>query len=318
MKVGASGILIDKQSISVKFMKKVYVELNGGLGNQMFQYATARAFSLRTGSELVLDSHTGFERDREYQRQYELGFLPINARIATFFERLPNWLNRINNKIFRNRLQLIRVSFYGTFIVENALKYIPELACYSIKKSVWLIGYWQCPKYFQDYSDLLHTELMPSAPNDINFIDLGKTLRETESVALGIRLYEESSDPSAHSLNGQMKTVTEINNAIANLLGSQPNAIFFVFCTHRFPVLEQLNLPESTVFLTHDDGYEGSISRLWLLAQCKHHIFTNSSYYWWGAWLSNAVHKFDKTPQLIFAADNFINTDSLYAAWEKF
>lgn len=299
-------------------MKKVYVELNGGLGNQMFQYATARAFSLRAGAELVLDSHTGFTLDRQYQRQYELGFLAINARIATFFERLPNWLNRIHNRVFGNRLQLIRSSFYGTFIVENVLKYIPDLAYYSIKKSVWLMGYWQCPKYFQDYSDLLYIELMPRAPNDKNFLDLGKALRETESVALGIRLYEESSDPAAHSLNSQMKTVVEINNVIAKLVSSQPNAIFYVFCTHRFPVLKELNLPESTVFLTHDDGYEGSISRLWLLSQCKHHVFTNSSYYWWGAWLSKKVHKFDNTPQLIFASDNFINTDSLFSEWEKF
>ena len=299
-------------------MKKVYVELNGGLGNQMFQYATARAFSLRTKSELVLDSHTGFALDRQYQRQFELGFLPIKAHIATFFERFPNWLNRIHNKVFGNSTQLIKNSIYGTFIAETALKYIPELAHYSIKKSVWLMGYWQCPIYFQDYSDLLYTELMPSTPNDKKFIDLGKTLRETESVALGIRLYEESSDPAAHSLNGQMKTVTEINNVISKLLISQPKAIFFVFCTHRFPILEQLNLPESTVFLTHDDGYAGSIHRLWLLAQCKHHIFTNSSYYWWGAWLSKAVHKSGNTPQLIFAADNFINTDGLCSVWEKF
>ena len=112
--------------------------------------------------------------------------------------------------------------------------------------------------------------------------------------------------------------VGSIINVISKLLSSSPNAVFFVFCTHRFPILEQLNLPESTVFVTHDDGYEGSISRLWLLTQCKHHIFTNSSYYWWGAWLSKAVNKTTNTPQLIFAADNFINTDGLDSSWNKF
>jgi len=299
-------------------MKKVFVQLNGGLGNQMFQYAVGRAFAIRTNSELILDSWTGFFLDREYQREYELDFLPINARKATIFERLPNLLSRVHKKFFKSTSQLINSSIYGTFITETALQYIPNLACYLVNKSAWLIGYWQSPKYFEEYADLICAELMPEPPSDEKFLELGSILRKTESVALGIRLYEESSDPSAHSLNGQMKTVEDINNVISNLLGSSPNATFFVFCTHRFPILEKLNLPDSTVFVTHDDGYEGSISRLWLLTQCKHHIFTNSSYYWWGAWLSRAVNKTNNTPQLIFAADNFINTDGFDASWNKF
>lgn len=299
-------------------MKKVFVQLNGGLGNQMFQYAVGRAFAIRTNSELILDAWTGFFLDRKYQREYELDFLPINARKATIFERLPNLLSRAHKKFFKTTSQLLSSPIYGTFITETALKYIPNLTCYLVNKSAWLIGYWQSPKYFEEYADLICAELMPEPPSDKKFLELGGILRKTESVALGIRLYEESSDPSAHSLNGQMKTVEDINNVISSLLRLSPNATFFVFCTHRFPILEQLNLPDSTVFVTHDDGYEGSISRLWLLTQCKHHIFTNSSYYWWGAWLSRAVNKATNTPQLIFAADNFINTDSLDASWNKF
>lgn len=299
-------------------MKKFYVELNGGLGNQMFQYAAGRAFAIRTNSELILDSWTGFFLDRQYQREYELDSLPIIAREANFFERIPNLLNRAHSKFFKSTAQLLKSFIYGTFITETRLKYIPDITQTLANKSAWLIGYWQSPKYFDEYADLICAELMPLPPSDKKFLALGSILRKTESVALGIRLYEESSDPSAHSLNGQMKTVEDINNVISKLLSSQPNATFFVFCTHRFPILEQLNLPDSTVFVTHDDGYEGSISRLWLLTQCKHHIFTNSSYYWWGAWLSKAVNKAASTPQLIFAADNFINTDGLDASWNKF
>lgn len=36
-------------------MKKVIVEISGGLGNQMFMYAIGRALSLRIGGELILD-----------------------------------------------------------------------------------------------------------------------------------------------------------------------------------------------------------------------------------------------------------------------
>jgi len=75
-------------------------------------------------------------------------------------------------------------------------------------------------------------------------------------------------------------------------------------------------LPSNTVFVTHDDGYRGTLERMWLLTRCQHHVFTNSSYYWWGAWLSAAIRLGDE--QRIVAADNFINRDGLSPAWECF
>jgi hypothetical protein len=110
--------------------------------------------------------------------------------------------------------------------------------------------------------------------------------------------------------------VGEIRQAVARVRSHHPDARFFVFCTHRSPLLTELNLPENAVFVTHDDGYEGTLERLWLLTQCRHHIFTNSSYYWWGAWLSSVVR--GSEGQCVLAADNFINPDGLCPEWERF
>lgn len=299
-------------------MKTVYAYLNGGLGNQMFQYATARALALRTGAELVLDTWSGFIRDNQYHRSYELQYLPIQARVATALERVPIWLFRAENRIFGVNLNLFQHRIYGSFTLESELRFFEEMLHDRREAATWLVGYWQSPLYFQDYTKLLLAELMPPQPTQKRFVDLGRVLRETESVALGIRLYEESANPTAHAKDGQMKTVAEVNAAIERLLALQPNAKLFIFCTHRSPILEKLNLPDSAMFLTHDDGYDGTIERLWLLAQCKHHIFTNSSYYWWGAWLSQILYSSINQCQHIFAADNFINQDGLCAKWDKF
>lgn len=299
-------------------MKFVYAYLNGGLGNQMFQYATARALALRTGAELVVDTWSGFVRDFQYHRSYELIYLPIQARVATELERLPIWFFRAENKLRRHELNLIQQRLYGNFLVETQFRFHEEIIHYRHAAATWLVGYWQSPLYFQDCADTLCAELMPPQPTQQRFLEIGQLLRETESVALGIRLYEESANPTAHAKDGLIKTVTEVNAAIARLLSLQPNAKLFLFCTHHLPILAELNLPDSTVFLTHDDGYEGTIETLWLLAQCKHHIFTNSSYYWWGAWLSKVLYLSTNQPQHIYAADNFINQDGLCAEWKKF
>lgn len=299
-------------------MKKIVVYLNGGLGNQMFQYATARALSRRTGAELVVDSWSGFVRDTQYRRDYELDGLPIHARVATVWERVPIWLFRAENRIRGQGQALFQRRFYGQFLVETELAYQQAITQIDFESSAYLVGYWQSPMYFQDCAKTLRSELMPPPPQQERFVELGQSLKNTESVSLGIRLYEESANPGAHAKDGQLKTVAEVNGAISRVRTARPNAQFFVFCTHRSPILDELELPSKTTFVTHDDGYEGTLERLWLLAQCKHHIFTNSSYYWWGAWLSGDVYGRSAEPQHILAADNFINRDGFCPDWDQF
>ena len=297
-------------------MAKLIVQLNGGLGNQMFQYAHARSLALRQGLELVLDDWSGFVRDFQYRRHYELGALPIQSRVASPWERLPLWLYRWQHRSGQPSAPLVESHWYGQFITETEPAYLPQLQKLLIDRTTWITGYWQSPSYFDDHATQIHTELMPPPAQQPRFQALAQQIRESESVALGVRLYEESKDPAAHAWDGQIKTPAQIRAAVAQLYAARPQARFFVFCTHRSPLLAELDLPGDAVFVTHDDGYEGTLEGLWLLTQCRHHIFTNSSYYWWGAWLSEGVRGHEK--QSIFAADNFINYDGLCPEWEKF
>jgi hypothetical protein len=297
-------------------MKKINVYLNGGLGNQMFQYATGRALALRNGADLVLDTWSGFVRDYQYNRHYELHALPIKARQATLGERLPIWLYRFENMLHNPSSNVVQKRIYGQFLIEKEFRFLHEVAAAPVSEKTCLAGYWQSPLYFDEYASTLRNELMPVVPTASNFLKLGAAIRDTDSVALAVRLYEESTNPAAHALGGKIKSTADINQAIERLRAQRPNAKFFVFCTHRAQALLELKLPENTIFATHDDGYLGTIERLWLLSQCRHHIITNSSYYWWGAWLSQSLHKHEK--QLVFAADNFINEDGICVNWERF
>lgn len=302
----------------MKPLNKVVAYLKGGLGNQMFQYATARALARRTGAELVLDPWSGFVRDTQYRRHYELDALPIHGRLATVRERLPIWLFRAENRFRKEESSLLQRRIYGQFLIETKLSYLPAITQVNVESAIWLVGYWQSPLYFNDCAEILRSELTPPLPKQEGFLELGQSLKNSESVALGIRLYEESANPCAHAKDGQLKTVVDVNGAIARLRAVRPNAQFYVFCTHRSPILGELNLPAMTTFVTHDDGYEGTLEILWLLAQCKHHIFTNSSYYWWGAWLSSNAHNGRSGPQLILAANNFNNSDGFCTQWGRF
>ena len=183
-------------------------------------------------------------------------------------------------------------------------------------RAIWMIGYWQSPLYFSQHTDVLLSELLPRPSTSKLFQNAAKQICDSESVALGIRLYEESSASNNQSLTSSFKSSAQLQEQINRVLAQRPDVKFFIFCTHRSSLLFELHLPPNTVFLTSDLGYTDPIDTLWLLSLCKHHIFTNSSFYWWGAWLSQHVHLSNQ--QLIIGADNFFNSDSLCSTWQNF
>ena len=302
-------------------MPKLVVQLSGGLGNQMFQYAAARSLALENNLALVIDNWSGFFRDFQYKRKYELDVFPIEARTAKFYEFLPFLYVGFIAK-FKRKLTLINRLPFGNYIQEplnlneHSTSYQLGLKKINFKKNTWIKGYWQTYKYFEKFKHIIHNEFILPTPTQKNFKLLGKKMLNSESCALSIRLYEESTNPAFHALKKKTKNIFHINKIVNRVKKKNPNFRFFVFCTHRSDFLKKINLPDDTVFVTHDDGFEGTLNRMWLLSQCKHHIFNNSAFYWWGAWLSSKNHKSQK--QIIYAADNFVNRDGLASNWKRF
>lgn len=133
---------------------KVIVQLAGGLGNQMFMYATAKAISTKLGYDLIIDDKSKFITDVIYKRTCELNnflldYTPINS-IDSY--------NFIGGNIIQKICRRI-----GLHLLNPKFKYIKEknherndyLLKRNFQNNIFLEGYWQDEIYFKDIRDIL-------------------------------------------------------------------------------------------------------------------------------------------------------------------
>jgi hypothetical protein len=293
--------------------------LQGGLGNQMFQYAMARSLSLSRGAQLVLDTRAGFWLDSLYQRSFELGGL-VPATATSGLGTSAKWLaTRAICKAARH------IGLGTQKSIERRLRYFRE-PCRksysplpsSLEGSWTLVGYWQSPHYFSAHQELVSRELLPPDPSCTTLAALGHRLSETETVAIGYRVYEESRSPRVHASDGRLKSLRELAKQVHLLLRERPGCRCAFFCTHVPPDYHDSGLPADTEMIVPGRVIASPVEKLWLLSRCQHHIFSNSTFYWWGAWLSGYHGQAAERQQRILAANNFQNRDCVPSSWATF
>jgi hypothetical protein len=282
----------------------------------MFQYAAARALSIRTHTELVLDTRSGFERDRTYRRTYQLDRLPITGSRASRTLEVPFIFADIRRRIHTQPTDRTVPGLLGDLIQDSNTRFITDLESAKVDVATWVEGYWQSPRYFERFRETIARELQPGAPQSSAYRVLGAEMSEGNSVAIGVRLYEESPNPASHSSNGRMKTPEEIEGALHRALANVSDPRLFVFCSSELPGITSIKWPVPPTYVTPQRGFDDAVDTLWLLSRARHHVITNSSFYWWGAWLSGVQRQV--TRQVVIASDNFINRDALEPEWLTF
>ncbi len=296
--------------------KRVIVEVKGGVGNQMFQYAVARALSLELGAELVIEKRLGFILDRQYKREFQLDNFPISYTASSLRDSLPFLVDRIKSFLAR-RLSHEQVrDNSNNSLFERDPHFVDFVKMTLTKKRLHLSGYYQDPRYFESHRETILKELTPPTPTDPKYLELANLNQKYDLVALGIRMYEESSAPEAHARDRVVKTIGDYQLALSKLMQQVANPLVLVFTSKEFDLLNSLDLPPRCIFVNPDRGYTNTIDTLWLMSKCRHHIFNNSTFYWWGAALSQM--NYDPSEQKVMYSDNFLNPAIGYPNWDTF
>jgi len=250
----------------------VSAKLSGGLGNQMFQIATATALAIRNNDVSRFNLNTCHT--------------PLQGKPA----------NNYKNNIFRNiddapnnflKIDYVYKEPYFNF---KEIKYVPNIQ---------IDGYFQSEKYFKDQTKDIKKifDFDEETKRDVKkFLSLldGKKL-----TSVHVRRGDYLKFPNIHPTCD----VNYYNNAIS-LIGDN----YFIFISDDPQwVVENFKGDNIKYSIGNSDVFD-----LCLMTLCDNNIIANSSFSWWGAWLNNNLNKKIIAPKLWFNNLNYDDYKDIY------
>ncbi len=290
----------------------ILVKLNGGMGNQLFQYAMARRVSIKAGLPLYLDTQK-FESCT--LRKFALKHFNIDALFAKPEDK---WRLHIHRKIdpiafVHGLLDLKRPLHKRRIIRELSFRFEPSLL--QIKTPAYLEGDWQSPKYFEDVEETIREDFTLKA------LPYGKTLETShiirnapDSISIHIRRGDLVSDPNTNQTHGTlpMEYYTE---ALASLAPKLEEPTAFLFSDDPNWAIANFPAKGITLHPVDHNNEETAHFDLLLMSQCQHHIIANSTFSWWAAWLCGHPEKTVHYPKNWFKDSPHDTTDLFPADW---
>lgn len=276
------------------------IQMAGGLGNQMFQYALYKQL-ISMGKTVKMDDEAGFREDAQRN--------PALAAFGVAYERASRqeiiemtdssmaFTARVRRKLFgrQNHSYFEESKYFQSQIFDW--------------DNVYLEGYWQSEKYFPDVAALLRKEFSLESVRKNHEKGFGlsakaesylQRMEQEESVSIHVRRGDYLL-PQNQELFGNICTEQYYKEAVRMALEKYPGCTFYLFTNDREWAAEELKkhsgFPVVLVELPGEKDYE----TLALMSRCKHNILANSSFSWWASFLN------DNPDKLVLAPEKWLN-----------
>ncbi len=248
-----------------------YIQIMGGLGNQLFQYAFSKYIERYTKNSSIL--HTGF---------FDMDFSKPGMTAREFA------LDKFNTHYAATKDSVT----CSRMITDESSDFDPDT------DNVFFYGYWQSRDYYLNNLDSLSSELTVKdeyLSDDIKLI--GEKIASCESISIHVRRTDY--------LNGFNKnifcelTVDYYKAAVKYItdnIKSEP-AIFIFSDDHDYIKSNMSDfMGHKTIIIDPHKDYED----LYLMSKAKHHIIANSTFSLWGALLSKNPEGITVAPETWF------------------
>lgn len=299
----------------------IYLNLHGQLGNQMFQYAFARALQKETKDDIIISYYCvekmgwkgnlhlfnikkcKFENDSNFlknktdlQQKILGGFVFFmlrlfkTKRMIHIRVKLQLMLQPILN---RKGLYWLDAGFYKPIVVDG---------------NKVINGQYENPNYFNNVRDELIEEFVPVKKLNLSPINerIMKTIRECEAVCVSIRR-GDFLDPDNKKYY-YLCTPEYFDKAIKKIKEKVEKPRFFVFSNDIEWVKKNISFDENTIF---EESTNTVMETFELMKSCKHYIISNSTFHWWAQYLSTAAQDVGKE-KIVVAPSRWSNAKLPY------
>ena len=259
----------------------IIIKMNGGLGNQLQQYALYEKF-LSLGKEVKLDiSWFSKEMGKASKRELELDFFPnVTYEICKEEEIRDIVGNRNFIKKISERIHLTQSPFY----VESQMF---DENLFQMENKV-LEGYWACEAYYADIMKELQKKLeFPEIKNSKN-IRMKEMMEQINSISIHIRRGDYLTEENQRMFGG-ICTEEYYESAIEYMRERIEDIRFFVFSDD--PVYARKKYPGKEFTIVDINHGKDSFWDMYLMSCCKHNICANSTFSFWGARLNSYESK---------------------------
>lgn len=264
------------------------VAIEGGLGNQMFQYAFFLALQNHySKTEIKVDlslinpnMHNGYELQRIFH---------ISPEICTKRETLlysDYCPSSISGSGWVNLMYGIRRKLMGgkkSFILQrDATEYIAKCFELDSNKTYYFKGVWINTGYFKGVeTDIKSSFVFPEIHDEIN-MKWKEMIENSNSVSIHFRGGDYYKNDFYVLEQGYYKRAIEILKQKADDL------TFFIFSDDIEHAKCNIGYIENSYYVSNNQGKESYID-MHLMSLCKHNIMANSTFSFWGAYLN--LHK---------------------------
>lgn len=304
-----------------------------GLGNQMFQYAAARALSLELNQPLKLDisSYKGYAL-----RQFELDkYFHLQPQVATETDikhfNLSHPVRRTWNKLFPGKkirslpyeeTKAVRTLYEAVYLLRPPHKQaVYEERHFHFDKNffkapddVYLKGYWMSPKYFMGHEDVIKQEFTIQEAVTAPLASLASEMNNCNSLAVHIRCTDKM---DSHNLKLYGEIPARYFEKAINYITERKGPVHVYIFSDDIETAKQY-MPAG-IQCTYVSKYitKKAIDDFYLITQCKNVVMPNSTFSWWAAYLNNHEDKIVVVPGRWYNEAPYNYQDIYYPGWVK-
>ncbi len=269
----------------------IVINMKGGIGNQMFQYALYKALSLK-GKKVRLDY---------YGLGQEMSRINRNTIFDSFvLDKEYNLPNHNPESLSCRISRKLKKIVYGAYYEKEEGAFDKQV--FNLNKG-YLDGYWQTSLYFYDIREELIKDF--TLKNDLSIENkkiLSQIKNDPNPVSIHIRLGDYKTQEN-QVLFGDICTLDYYKKAILFIERRINNATYYVFSNE--PERIRNLLPSINYKIININDEKTGWADMYLMSNCKHNIVANSSFSWWGAWLNNYPEK------IVVAPARWLNTKEM-------